>query len=164
MKRVCIWKPRADIIGVMTFLFKRAMLSFGLLLKECNSNCLNRFLKCYFSFLYKLHCRGISSKRVTFNGSLLSCRKLSVYEDTVVKTDETSTYQELDLSENAYHNTALQWSKQTSPSSIYQSIHYFDMLIFKYKFKGIIWLYKLFVLHNISTQIYSKCINILLYG
>lgn len=146
------------------------MWSFGFLLKECNSNCLNRFLKCYRLFLYKLHFRGIYSKRVTFNGSLLPCRKLSVYEDKVVKTDETSTYQELDLSENAYQNTALQWSKQTSPSCIYRSIHYFDMLIFKYndlnitQFKGFIWLYKLFVFHSLSTQIYSKCINILLYG
>lgn len=54
-----------------------------------------------------LFCRGIAINQVTFTGSLLKCWKDSVYQDTVVKCDETSTYQELDISENAYQNTAI---------------------------------------------------------
>lgn len=58
----------------------------------------------------KLPFRGIATNRVTFNGSILSCWKKSVYQNTVVKSDETSTYQELYLSENAYQNTTIRWS------------------------------------------------------
>nr|XP_034321753.1 multiple epidermal growth factor-like domains protein 10 [Crassostrea gigas] len=54
-----------------------------------------------------LLCRGIATNRVTFNGSILSCWKKSVYQNAVVKSDETSTYQELYISENAYQNTTI---------------------------------------------------------
>lgn len=50
-------------------------------------------------------CRGVITKRVTFSGSLVACWKKPVYEDTYVKNDEGSTYQELDLPEIAYQNT-----------------------------------------------------------
>lgn len=39
--------------------------------------------------------------------SPMSCRNDSVYLHTVVKSEEASTYQELDLSKNAYQNTTL---------------------------------------------------------
>lgn len=40
--------------------------------------------------------------------NLLICWKKSIYQDVVVKTEEGSTYQELNLSENAYQNVAVQ--------------------------------------------------------
>lgn len=61
------------------------------------------------SIFSKLHFRGIATNRVTFNGSILSCWKKSVYQNAVVKSDETSTYQELNISENAYQNTTIRW-------------------------------------------------------
>lgn len=50
-------------------------------------------------------CRGVITKKVTFSGSLVACWKKPVYEDTCVKNDEGSTYQELELPEIAYQNT-----------------------------------------------------------
>lgn len=61
------------------------------------------------SIFSKLPFRGIATNRVTFNGSILSCWKNTVYQNTVVKSDETSTYQELYISENAYQNTTIRW-------------------------------------------------------
>lgn len=41
------------------------------------------------------------------SGSTMSCCNKSVYLHTIAKSEEASTYQELDLSENAYQNTAI---------------------------------------------------------
>lgn len=54
-----------------------------------------------------LICRGFATNRVTFTGSLLSCREKSVYQNSVVKSDETTTYQELYISDNTYQNTTI---------------------------------------------------------
>lgn len=59
------------------------------------------------SIFSKLPFRGIATNRVTFNGGILSCWKNTIYQNTVVKSDETSTYQELDISENAYQITTI---------------------------------------------------------
>lgn len=77
--------------------------------------CLETMLyKCFnIQTILKLHgvsiCRASSLNRDTFTGacSLLKCWKKSVYQDIVVKSDETSTYQELDISESAYQNTTI---------------------------------------------------------
>lgn len=58
-------------------------------------------------YIFKTLFRGIATNRVTFTGSILSCRKKSVYQNAVVKSDETSTYQELCISDNAYQNTTI---------------------------------------------------------
>lgn len=79
--------------------------------------CLETMLyKCFnFQNILKLHgvsiCRASSLNRDTFTGacSLLKCWKKSVYQDIVVKSDETSTYQELDITESAYQNTTIRW-------------------------------------------------------
>lgn len=44
---------------------------------------------------------------MTVSSNPMSCWKQSVYLHTVVKSEEASTYQELDLSENAYQNTTI---------------------------------------------------------
>lgn len=38
----------------------------------------------------------------------LPCWKRTIYQDTFVKTEEASTYQELDFPENTYQNTKIQ--------------------------------------------------------
>lgn len=45
--------------------------------------------------------------------SPMSCGNESIYLHTGVKSEEASTYQELDLSINAYHNTTIRWSINT---------------------------------------------------
>lgn len=45
--------------------------------------------------------------------SPMSCGNESVYLHTVVKSEEASTYQELDISKNAYQNTTIRWSTHT---------------------------------------------------
>lgn len=60
-----------------------------------------------FFFLYLILFRSNKSSKMDVFGNLLSCWKKSIYQDVVVKTEESSTYQELDLSENAYQNTAM---------------------------------------------------------
>lgn len=63
---------------------------------------------CIFIYIfYSLYCRRNKSSKGTLFGNLLSRWKTSLYQDVVVKNDETSTYQELDLSDSAYQNTAL---------------------------------------------------------
>lgn len=57
-------------------------------------------------FLYSLYYRRNKSSKGTLFGKLLSRWKTSFYQDIVAKNDETSTYQELDLSDSAYQNTA----------------------------------------------------------
>lgn len=49
----------------------------------------------------------IKSSKVTLSGNLLSCWKKTLYQDIVVKNDENSTYQELDVSDSTYQNTAI---------------------------------------------------------
>lgn len=66
-------------------------------------NCQNFF----FVINYQRHFRGIAKNRGTHSNTLLACWKSSVYQDTVVKNYETSTYQELDLRENVYQNTII---------------------------------------------------------
>lgn len=50
--------------------------------------------------------RRIKSRKLDVSGNLLSCWNRSIYQDIVVKTEEATTYQELNLSGNAYQNTA----------------------------------------------------------
>lgn len=94
--------------------------------------CLETVLyKCFnIQTILKLHgvsiCRASSLNRDTFTGacSLLKCWKKSVYQDIVVKSDETSTYQELDISESAYRNTTIRWKTRIFLFRIYSSIFY----------------------------------------
>lgn len=60
-----------------------------------------------FFYLKLIHFRRSKSRKIDVFNNLLSCWKWSTYQDIVVKTEETSTYQELDLSENAYQNNAI---------------------------------------------------------
>lgn len=64
------------------------------------------YLYLYFVLFCFFFRRNKSSKGTLF-GNLPSRWKTSPYQDIVVKNDETSTYQELDLSDSAYQNTAL---------------------------------------------------------
>lgn len=54
-----------------------------------------------------LHYRRINSNRLNVSCRPMFCWKKSVYQDKFVKTEEASTYQELDLSESAYQNTTI---------------------------------------------------------
>lgn len=54
-----------------------------------------------------LHYRIINFNRLNVSCRPVSCWKKAVYQDTFVKTEETSTYQELDLSDSAYQNTTI---------------------------------------------------------
>lgn len=53
-------------------------------------------------FPYNLHSRKRKPCSVTNTGSVLFCCKRSVYQDTFLKTEDASTYQELDLPDSAY--------------------------------------------------------------
>lgn len=50
--------------------------------------------------------RKNNSSRIDVCGNLLSCCKRSLYQDIVLKTEESSTYQELNLADTASQNTA----------------------------------------------------------
>lgn len=66
----------------------------------------------YVSFFYhNLYPRRIN--RMKASDSPMSCGNESVYLHTGVKSEEASTYQELDLSIHAYHNTTIRWSINT---------------------------------------------------
>uniref|UniRef100_A0A8W8NVK1 EGF-like domain-containing protein n=1 Tax=Magallana gigas TaxID=29159 RepID=A0A8W8NVK1_MAGGI len=52
--------------------------------------------------------KSINKTALDVSGNLLFCWKKSIYQDVVVKAEEGSTYQELNLSENAYQNVAVQ--------------------------------------------------------
>lgn len=54
-----------------------------------------------------LLCRKKSSKMDVLSNHL-PCWKRTIYQDTFVKTEEASTYQELDFPENTYQNTKIQ--------------------------------------------------------
>lgn len=54
-----------------------------------------------------LLCRKNKSRKMGVSGNLLSCWNRSIYQDIVVKNEEASTYQELNLSGNIYQNTAV---------------------------------------------------------
>lgn len=60
-----------------------------------------------FNSFYSIPFRRNKTIKMEASGNLLSCCKRSIYQDIVEKTEETSTYQELDLSGSAYQNTAL---------------------------------------------------------
>lgn len=60
-----------------------------------------------FNSFYSIPFRRNKTLKMEASGNLLCCCKRSVYQDIVVKTEETSTYQELDLSDSAYQNTTL---------------------------------------------------------
>lgn len=49
--------------------------------------------------------RKNNSSRIDVCGNLLSCCKRSLYQDIVLKTEESSTYQELNLADTASQNT-----------------------------------------------------------
>lgn len=69
--------------------------------------------RCIIIFAYLFHFRrnkSINKTALDVSGNLLFCWKKSIYQDVVVKAEEGSTYQELNLSENAYQNVAVQWS------------------------------------------------------
>lgn len=88
------------VILKLHVLLKRIKLRF--FFHKCMINCQN-------FFWYKLSTtfKGIATNRGTHSNTLLACWKSSVYQDTVVKNYETSTYQELDLRENVYQNTTI---------------------------------------------------------
>lgn len=58
-------------------------------------------------FPYNLHSRKRKHSGATNTGSVLFCWKKSVYQDTFVKTEDGSTYQELDLPDSPYQNTTI---------------------------------------------------------
>lgn len=60
-----------------------------------------------FNSFYSIPFRRNKTLKMEASGNLLCCCKRSIYQDIVVKTEETSTYQELDLSDSAYQNTTL---------------------------------------------------------
>lgn len=59
-----------------------------------------------FSFVNLIPFRKNNSKRIDVYSNLLSCCKRSIYQDIVLKTEESSTYQELNLADIASQNTA----------------------------------------------------------
>lgn len=63
----------------------------------------------YIFFFHNLHYRRNNSKGDILTSSVLPCWKNSVYQNTFVKSEEASTYQELDLSDSAYQNTEIPW-------------------------------------------------------
>lgn len=97
------------------FVFKRILTSrksnffFIILLYRENDikNILCTLYVYLYFFLYSIYFRRNKSSKGTLFGNLLSRWKAPLYQDIVVKNDETSTYQELDLLESAYQNTAL---------------------------------------------------------
>lgn len=60
-----------------------------------------------FLFFNLIHFRRNDSSKMDVSGNHLPCRKRTIYQDTVMKTEEASTYQELDLPENTYENAAV---------------------------------------------------------
>lgn len=59
-----------------------------------------------FSVVILIPFRKKISSRIDVTGNLLSCCKRSIYQDIVLKTEESSTYQELNLADTASQNTA----------------------------------------------------------
>lgn len=59
-----------------------------------------------FSFVYLILFRKNNLSRIDVCGNLLPCCKRSIYQDIVLKTEESSTYQELNLADTAFQNTA----------------------------------------------------------
>lgn len=58
-----------------------------------------------FSFVNLIPFRKNNSSRIDVYGNLLPCCKRSIYQDIVLKTEESSTYQELNLADTAPQNT-----------------------------------------------------------
>lgn len=59
-----------------------------------------------FLFFYLIHFKRNELSKMDVSGNHLPCWKRTIYQDTVIKTEEASTYQELDLPENPYETTA----------------------------------------------------------
>lgn len=59
-----------------------------------------------FSFVHLILFRKNNLSRIDVCGNLLPCYKKSIYQDIVLKTEESSTYQELNLADTASQNTA----------------------------------------------------------
>lgn len=75
--------------------------------------------ECLYLFPFLIRFRRNKSQKLDVSGNLLSCWNRSIYQDIVVKTEEASTYEELNLSANTYQNTAVKWS-----SKIFSSLNY----------------------------------------
>lgn len=58
------------------------------------------------SLVYLILFRKNNSSRIDIHGNLLPCCKRPIYQDIVLKTEESSTYQELNLADTASQNTA----------------------------------------------------------
>lgn len=103
--------------NIFDFVFKHIYIHFKYHANEINYLKKNRIEKnphihvlkhcILFSFFTLIYLRRIKSSKVTLSGNLLSCWKKSLYQDIVVKNDENSTYQELDVSDSTYQNTAI---------------------------------------------------------
>lgn len=106
-------------IGINTL----AVMQYTHLYFKCQKNAffsafiIKKIIKYIFSS--QLHYRIIKSNRMTVPSSLLTCWKKSVYQDTIVKSEETSTYQELDLSVSVYQNATIRWQTLIFISSMY---------------------------------------------
>lgn len=61
----------------------------------------------YSLFFDLIHLRRNKSNKMDVFGNLVPCWKRTIYQDKVVKTEEASTYQELDLSDSTYENTII---------------------------------------------------------
>lgn len=61
-----------------------------------------------FLFLNSVHFIRNKSSKMDVSANHLPCWKRTIYQDTFVKPEEASTYQELDVPENTYQNTAIQ--------------------------------------------------------
>lgn len=77
------------------------MFSFLMLFFKKNIN----FIVKTFSIVNLIPFRKKNSSRIDVYGNLLSCCKRSIYQDIVLKTEESSTYQELNLADTASQNT-----------------------------------------------------------
>lgn len=66
-----------------------------------------------FSFVHLILFRKNNLSRIDVCGDLLPCYKKSIYQDIVLKTEESSTYQELNLADTASQNTTTRWSEHT---------------------------------------------------
>lgn len=69
-----------------------------------------KHVKCpfVFFFLNSIHFSRNQSSKKDVSGNHLPFWKRTIYQDTFVKPEEASTYQELDVPENTYQNTAIQ--------------------------------------------------------
>lgn len=62
----------------------------------------------FFLFYNSIRFNRKKSSKMDVLSNHLPCWKRTIYQDTFVKTEEASTYQELDFPENTYQNTKIQ--------------------------------------------------------